>query len=86
MYHKNAVVDNLVSTVINDGNGDQCGFTYAQRVAIAKRGYAISLLDSIKACRNVAKKYGMSVSPDIIRLAGETIAEYYDDHVAEMGE
>ena len=89
MYHKNPVIDNLVLTIIADGNGSLCGYTYEQRVEAARKGYAPSLLQSCQACRNLVKTNnanGVSagVAPTIVKTAGELIAEYYAAHVAEM--
>ena len=35
-FHRNHKVNNLILTVINDGNGDQCGVNYNERMKHAE--------------------------------------------------
>lgn len=37
-YHENSAINDALLTIINDGNGSQCGMNYAQRCAAADTG------------------------------------------------
>jgi hypothetical protein len=37
MYSEDPIVNDIVLTIINDGNGEMCGMTYADRQAAARR-------------------------------------------------
>jgi hypothetical protein len=74
-------------TIINDGNGSQCGFTYKQRCELA-RMFAHGLLKFREMARNynryAVKNYG---SPRATREecteAGNRLFHYYEEHIKE---
>lgn len=69
------IIHNMALTVINDGNGDQCGLNYAQRCALAEHGWP----EYVNACHLVDP----SATVDECGYAGEIVREYYRRHVAE---
>lgn len=78
------VVDDIVTTVINDGDGSLCGMSYQQRCDSAEYG--------IGKFRMACQKYGQAGRSDLgespaLRLevieAASVVQEYYREHVAE---
>jgi len=85
LYSDNHTVEDLVLTIINDGDGSQCGMTYAERVAAADTGlYAYRA-----ACRQYGRyrhsQYGSSIPTRQEWLdAANIIQEYYRQHAKEL--
>ncbi len=69
--------NNIVLTIINDGNGSECGMTYAERCAAAEYG----LFEYRRAAQKVAAKYGGS-RKDVFDAATE-VQRYYQNHAKE---
>ena len=72
------IVNDIVLTVINDGNGDQCGLTYKQRCNAAQYGLA--------SYRIACVRYGNSIgaSKQQVLEAADEVQEYYREHTKEM--
>lgn len=75
MYSTNHKINEAVLTVINDGNGSQCGMDYNERCRVAEFGLA----DFNTAC----KKYNPFLSRKEAREAAELLQAYYHEHVKE---
>ena len=79
MYSENHVINDVVLTVINDGDGTQCGMTYAQRCAAAT--------GPLDPYVNAAGTYGDTLSPPAGLFecldAAYIIRDYYVDHSAD---
>ena len=79
MYHENHKINDTVLTIINDGNGSQCGMDYGQRCTAAKQQeYGVFLY--MRACRN----YKISLSKDEVEAAARILQSYYIKHLTEM--
>ena len=76
MYHENHAINDAVLTIINDGNGSQCGLTYDQRCKLAAYG----LLEYV----NAAKHYNPRLKRGEARIVGELVQAYYQEHVKEL--
>lgn len=79
---------NITLIVINDGNGDQCGYSYAKRLGVMKlKPYAQAAhwLNMVRHTSNWLKEkgenYNLSVT-EMYTIAAE-IAEYYAQHTKE---
>jgi hypothetical protein len=74
-YSNNHKVEDVVLTVINDGDGTQCGMSYKQRCQVAQYG----LLDYQVACT----RYNPTLSRKEAREAACLIQTYYQEHMKE---
>lgn len=79
MFHEDPIANNLALTVINDGDGTVCGYTYAHRVAAAQRSKIESYRQARKACANYRK-----TTLEQAHLASEIIVNYYTQHITEL--
>lgn len=84
-YHNDPIINDLVLTIVNDGDGSQCGMTYDQRCRAANTG----LFEYRAACRAYSRyrhsHYGAPhASREQIIAAADLIQAYYREHVAEM--
>jgi hypothetical protein len=83
-YSTNPTVEDVVLTVINDGNGSQCGMTYAQRCEAAEFG----IFEFRAACRAYGRyrhrNYGASIPTrgEVIEAA-DILQAYYREHTKE---
>ena len=87
-YSENCNVEDTVLTVINDGEGSQCGYTYDQRLAFGRLG------DSSRwRFREIARNYSRYrhqayesrlLTPDEWKEAGDLLLAYYQEHVKEV--
>lgn len=82
MYHPDPRVNDIVLTIINDGNGSQCGMDYRARCNAAATG--------ILRYRAAVAEYGrraygrsMPTRSQIIEAA-DVLQHYYRAHVEEM--
>ncbi len=87
LYHDDPVTDDLILTVINDGNGSQCGMTYEDRKrAAASHGLA----DFRVACRHYARQRvrdgGVPANREQIIEAADYLFRYYTQHNAECAQ
>jgi len=84
MYSHNATINDLVLTIVNDGDGDQCGMTYAQRCAAAENG-----LFELRAAVRHYNRYRHSqyraplASREEVIEAADILQRYYREHMAE---
>ncbi len=87
MYSNDPLVNDIVLSVINDGNGDQCGTDYAKRVDLGRQ------IVNLYQFRAMAREYGRYAkkrfgSPIPTRAqwveAGNLLSEYYEEHVKEL--
>lgn len=83
-YSQNHTVEDLVLTIINDGDGSQCGMNYAQRCAAADNG----LYEFRAACREYGRyrhrTYASRVpSRDEVLAAADILQAYYREHNME---
>ena len=84
-YHIDPVVNDLVLTIINDGDGEQCGTDYRQRIGAAEFG----LFKFRTACREYGRYrqrvYGLSFPTREQWFTAATILQnYYRAHVEEI--
>jgi len=85
IYSTDHRVNDLVLTIINDGDGKQCGMDYAKRCAAAETG----LFDYRFACRSYSRyshaHYGTPHATQAqIIAAADIVQEYYREHVTEI--
>ena len=85
-YSDNATVNDIVLTVINDGDGKQCGASYAQRCDAARAGNYYEFGDMARAYgRYRLSHYGATVPARAEWVAARDILfSYYVEHVAEI--
>lgn len=83
MHHQNPIINDIVLTIINDGNGSQCGMDYAARCAAAENGIA----SYRAACRyyNLQRSYaGAKSATRAEMLEAESVLQgYYRQHMQE---
>ena len=72
----NHKVNDIVLTVINDGNGSQCGMTHAERYDITIGEWVIFA----RACRH----YAPTASAKDIADAASLVLNFYRDHKKEV--
>ena len=87
MYSPDSIVNDLVLTIVNDGNGTECGMSYAAR------RLAVKLQDGVfqfrRACEHYNKRrvsvYECSESATAhqINSAADILRAYYVDHIKE---
>jgi hypothetical protein len=87
MYHENPIINDLILTIINDGNGSQCGLSYAQRkYEAAHHGLSQFRL----ACARYNKQRVASGSKKADRLevieAAQILFDYYIAHNREIAQ
>lgn len=71
----NHIVNDIVLTVINDGDGSQCGMNYSKRCEVAENGLFFYRV----ACRH----YKPSACNKDILEAADLIQAYYREHTKE---
>ena len=84
MYSQNPVVNDLVLTIINDGNGSQCGMDYKSRCAAADTGIWEFRADCRAYGRQRSKSGSSSPSRTDIIEAATILQNYYRDHMKEQ--
>ena len=75
MYHPDHEVNSAVLTIINDGDGSQCGSSYAERCKLAEYG--------LLAFYGMATKVNPHMRHSKRRTVAEIAQRYYQNHVAE---
>lgn len=84
MYHQDPVVNDLVLTIINDGDGSQCGMSYKQRCQSA----AFGILNFRFACRQYSRiRYangGSLATREQWLTAADVLQSYYREHIKEI--
>lgn len=88
--HLDTATDNLSLTVINDGQGEQCGYSYDARCAIFIKGtsepdLALAALRMVNRANEWMKKRGYA-GADALLLLNQAwrVVEYYSEHVVGM--
>jgi hypothetical protein len=80
-------VNNILLTAINDGDGSQCGATYARRVALAKErfgGHILKWRVIVDECANWLERSGcVEFHSRHRKLAAIELRAYYIEHVKE---
>ena len=81
MYHENHKINDVILTIINDGNGETCGMTYQERKAAVKN-------HDLPAIRRAVEKYGKkyygeNFKQEYIFIAGDFIFDYYEKEMLE---
>ena len=84
-YHENTAINDTILTIINDGNGDQCGMTHDQRVQAADHG----IFEFRAACRAYSRfrsaNYGSRhLTREEILESATYLQNYYREYVKEM--
>lgn len=83
MYHTNPAINDTILSIINDGEGTQCGMTYKQRCAAAEYG----LLEFRVACRVYSdwrkRHEARGLTRQEIIEAAEYLQHYYRQHMKE---
>ena len=84
-YHENSAINDTLLSIINDGNGDQCGMTYQQRCDAADTG----IFAFRAACRAYSRhRHSVYGSRHLTRHevleAATYLQNYYREHVKEM--
>jgi hypothetical protein len=81
------IVNDIELTVINDGNGDQCGFNYHDRLS---GGYAGDEELFFAAATNYNAQRALADSEPAtrteLREAAKRLLRYYVEHAAECGD
>lgn len=88
MYHDSPVINDIVLTIINDGNGSQCGMTYEDRCANTHNAALSKRLFRDAASRYTGSNRYLADNADVPRSAIITAArilfDYYLNHVTEV--
>jgi hypothetical protein len=84
LYHDDPVVDDLILTIINDGNGSQCGMTYENRKSAAfSHDLAPFRIAARKYSTQRVKAGGSPATRSQIIEAANYLMHYYTEHNAE---
>ncbi len=81
--------DNLSLTVINDGDGSQCGYSYKLRLAAfagTDEGYrATAALSMVRAANNWMVSRGYQGETALVMLAqAYEVMDYYVEHLTDQ--
>src|SRR5262245_56230368 len=84
-YSENHAVNDTCLTIINDGDGEMCGYTYEQRKNAARRH---GLFEFRHMCRNYSRyRHRVFESRHLTRVevieAASILFHYYEEHVKE---
>lgn len=83
-FSEDPVIEDLVLTIINDGEGTQCGMNYCARCQAAENGifeYRLAVRNYNRYRRSV---YGSPhASREQVLMAATLIQKYYREHVKE---
>lgn len=83
------ITDNLELTVVNDGDGTQCGADYKHRCAVFKlftpRAKAKEALRWVSEANSwmVVRGYETASAAELLYQAAKVVA-YYEEHVKEL--
>ena len=80
MYHDNPVLNNIILTIINDGNGSECGTTYDDRIKFAGNYDTASFYAMTRHC---AERYGDRLTAQQVGDAAMIVYSYYVNHNTE---
>lgn len=80
MYHENPEIDDIVLTVINDGDGELCGMDYNKRCQMA---FLFDATEFIVACKQYNSQKENQVSDHHCRTAAFIVRDYYRNHLKE---
>jgi hypothetical protein len=83
-YHENPAINDAILSIINDGDGSQCGVSYKQRLGalesalnvFVKAGYGFSTWNVEHDSQPLSRK-------DILEAA-HVLLDYYYEHMKEM--
>ena len=86
-YHDDPTINDTLLSVINDGNGEMCGFTYQERVECARQTANIQqfrlMARNYSSYRN--KHFGSShLTRHEWVEAGNFLSKYYMEHLKEI--
>jgi hypothetical protein len=89
-YHENPAINDTVLTVINDGNGEQCGYSYEMRKDAAResdgRGDIAKFRHMARNYGRYRKRYGTrNLTREEWVIAGDILLKYYVNHIREDG-
>lgn len=84
-YSENPIIENIVLTIINDGDGSQCGMSYDARLARAHVGI-YRFRDACRQCsRYLHENFDLrQANPREIRYAAIIVQDYYRNHAEEI--
>ena len=83
-----ALQDDIVTTIVNDGDGSQCGYSYARRCKAAKIATLMPWTHMVTVTASWLRRQGnadvskLTVS-DELAIAAE-VARYYELHVKDV--
>ena len=85
-YHFDTRVNDIMLTVINDGNGDQCGADYAERCRLGKDGTQRSRMQFRYIARECARRARKAAQTSLAQssAAGDFLFKYYVNHAKEL--
>lgn len=87
-YSENPTINDIVLSIINDGDGSQCGLNYQARIKAVG-----TLVQGLTAFQAAAKEYGhwrvrhlglLMPYPSERMQAARILFEYYENHVKEL--
>jgi hypothetical protein len=85
MYSEDSIVNDIVLTLVNDGNGSECGMTYAERVAAADTGIGDYRIACAKYNERRAAVYEMpKATRRQVVQAATLVQAYYRNHAKEL--
>lgn len=85
MYSTYPAVNDIVLTIINDGNGSECGMTYSERVAAAETGIGDYRIACAKYNQRRLEVYEMpKATRQQVLEAATLVQEYYRRHAKEL--
>ena len=80
-------MNSLALIIINDGNGDQCGYSYQERLRCNPEGSELAWYAMVRTAEEWHRDHGGE--PHTIAYEHEAVDEiraYYKRHLEEMGE
>lgn len=83
MYHDNPAINSTVLSIINDGDGSQCGMTYKQRCEAAEHGIFKFRAACVKYSAWRTRHDERALTPEEIIQAAILLQLYYRQHIKE---
>lgn len=77
----------LTLIIVNDGNGDQCGYTYGERLRVARLGSTLAWGFMVHNAEEWHRAHGGEPHSIAYELeAVDELQDYYRNHLEEMGD
>ena len=86
LYHEDPQTNEIILTVINDGDGSQCGSGYERRCDLARAGNSLTEFRFMarEYIRHAHRTFGTPHPPRSAWVgAGNYLQRYYEEHITE---